>query len=149
MVKKMNATLNNTPDWKKALIGITLMAVMIFFSLLLVSCKTQQPTIVEKVVTNIEYIDRYHYDSIYNDRIVYVDRGSDTIKMIERAIEYRYKVLTDSIEVLKVDSIPYEVEHIVEVNKMNNHQRTMYWLGWIAVLIVGLRLFWKIYKKIK
>jgi hypothetical protein len=125
------------------------MAVMIFFSLLLVSCKTQQPTIVEKVVTNTEYIDRYHYDSIYNDRIVYVDRGSDTIKMIERVIEYRYKVLTDSIEVLKVDSIPYEVEHIVEVNKMNKHQKTMYWLGWVAILIVGLRLFWKIYKKIR
>jgi hypothetical protein len=149
MVKKMNATLNNTPDWKKALIVIAVMAVMIFFSLLLVSCKTQQPQVVEKVVTNTEYIDRYHYDSIYNDRIVYVDRGSDTIKMIERVIEYRYKVLTDSIEVLKVDSIPYEVEHIVEVNKMNNHQRTMYWLGWIAVLIVGLRLFWKVYKKIR
>jgi hypothetical protein len=149
MVKKMNATLNDTPDWAKALIGITLMAVMIFFSLLLVGCKTQQPQVVEKVVTNIEYIDRIKYDSVFNDRVVYVDRGSDTIKMIERVTEYRYSVLTDSIEVLKVDSIPYEVEHIVEVNKMNKHQKTMYWLGWIAVLIVGLRLFWKIYKKIK
>lgn len=145
----MNTTLNDTPDWMKALIGIALMAVMIFFSLLLVGCKTQQPTIVEKVVTNTEYVDRIKYDSVFNDRVVYVDRGSDTIKMIERVIEYRYSVLTDSIEVLKVDSIPYEVEHIVEVNKMNNHQRTMYWLGWIAVLIVGLRLFWKIYKKIR
>jgi hypothetical protein len=145
----MNTTLNDTPDWMKALIGIALMAVMIFFSLLLVGCKTQQPTIVEKVVTNTEYVDRIKYDSVFNDRVVYVDRGSDTIKMIERVIEYRYSVLTDSIEVLKVDSIPYEVQVVEYVDRMNNHQRTMYWLGWIAVLIVGLRLFWKVYKKFK
>ena len=145
----MNATLNDTPDWAKVLIGIVMMAVMILLSLLLTGCKTQQPTIVEKVVTNTEYVDRHHYDSIFNDRIVYVDRGSDTIKTFEKIVEYRYKVLTDSVEVLRVDSIPYEVQVIEYVDKMNNHQRTMYWLGWIAVLIVGLRLFWKVYKKIK
>ena len=115
----------------------------------LTSCKTQQPQVVEKIVTNTEYIDRHHYDSIFNDRVVYVDRGSDTIKMIERVIEYRYSVLTDSIEVLKVDSIPYEVRVVEYVDKMNSHQRTMYWLGWLAIVIVGLKLFWKVYKKIK
>jgi hypothetical protein len=143
MVKKMNAT------WAKALIGIALMAVIILFSLLLVGCKTQQPQVVEKVVTNTEYVDRIKCDSIYIDKYVYVDRGGDTITITKTNIEYRYKILVDSVEVLKVDSIPYEVEHIVEVNKMNNHQKTMYWLGWVAILIVGLRLFWKIYKKIK
>lgn len=136
-------------EWSKLLLVILGVAMLILCSLCLVSCNTQQPTIVEKVVTNTEYIDRHHYDSIFNDRIVYVDRGSDTIKMIERVIEYRYSVLTDSIEVLRVDSIPYEVQVIEYVERMNNHQRTMYWLGWLAVLIVGLRLFWKVYKKIK
>ena len=128
---------------------IVMFAVLIFFACTLVSCKAQQPQVVEKIVTNIEYIDRHHYDSIFNDRVVYVDRGSDTIKMIERVIEYRYSVLTDSIEVLRVDSIPYEVRVVEYVDKMNNHQRTMYWLGWLAVLIVALRLFWKVYKKIR
>lgn len=136
-------------EWTKLLLVILGVAMLILCSLCLVSCKTQQPTIVEKVVTNTEYIDRHHYDSIFNDRVVYVDRGSDTIKMIERVIEYRYSVLTDSIEVLRVDSIPYEVQVVEYVERMNNHQRTMYWLGWIAVLIVVLRLFWKVYKKIK
>lgn len=123
--------------------------ILILLLPLLIACKAQQPQVVEKIVTNTEYIDRHHYDSIFNDRIVYVDRGSDTIKMIERVIEYRYSVLTDSIEVLKVDSIPYEVQVVEYVERMNNHQRTMYWLGWLAVLIVGLRLSWKVYKKIK
>jgi predicted transposase YdaD len=149
MVKKMNATLNNTPDWMRLIVVIFGMSLIILCSLLLVSCKTQQPQVVEKIVTNTEYIDRHHYDSIFNDRIVYVDRGSDTIKMIERVIEYRYSVLTDSVDVLRVDSIPYEVQVVEYVERMNNHQRTMYWLGWLAVLIVALRLFWKVYKKIK
>jgi hypothetical protein len=123
--------------------------VLIVFACTLVSCKTQQPTIVEKMVTNTEYVDRHHYDSIYIDKYVYVDKGADTITITKTNIEYRYKVLTDSIEVLKVDSIPYEVQVVEIVERMNNHQKTMYWLGWLAVLIVGLRLFWKVYKKFK
>lgn len=133
----------------KMLMLIAMMAVFILFVLSLVSCKTQQPTIVEKVVTNTEYVDRHHYDSIYIDKYVYVDKGADTITITKTNIEYRYKVLTDSIEVLKVDSIPYEVQVVEIVERMNNHQRTMYWLGWLAVVIVALRLFWKVYKKIK
>ncbi len=136
-------------EWSKLLLVILGVAMLILCSLCLVSCKTQQPTIIEKVVTNTEYIDRHHYDSIYIDNYVYVDRGADTITITKTNIEYRYKVLTDSIEVLRVDSIPYEVRVVEIVEKMNNHQRTMYWLGWLAVLIVALRLFWKIYKKIK
>ena len=145
----MNATLNDTPDWMKALIGIALMAVMIFFLLLLVGCKTQQPQVIEKVVTNTEYVDRIKYDSIYIDNYVYVDKGSDTITITKTNIEYRYKTLVDSVEVLKVDSIPYEVQLVEYVDRMNNHQKTMYWLGWLAIVIVGLRLFWKVYKKFK
>jgi hypothetical protein len=133
----------------KMLMLIAMMAVFILFILSLVGCKTQQPTIVEKVVTNTEYVDRHHYDSIYIDKYVYVDKGADTITITKTNIEYRYKTLVDSVEVLRVDSIPYEVQVVEIVEKMNNHQRTMYWLGWLAVLIVGLRLFWKVYKKFK
>jgi hypothetical protein len=149
MVKKMNTTLNNMPDWLRLIVVIFGMSLIILCSLLLVSCKTQQTQVVEKVVTNTEYIDRHHYDSIYIDNYIYVDRGADTITITKTNIEYRYKTLVDSVEVLKVDSIPYEVQVVEYVERMNNHQRTMYWLGWLAILIVGLRLFWKVYKKIK
>ena len=136
-------------EWSKLLLVILGVAMLILCSLCLVSCKTQQPQVVEKIVTNIEYIDRHHYDSIYIDNYVYVDRGGDTITITKTNIEYRYKTLVDSVEVLRVDSIPYEVQVVEIVERMNNHQRTMYWLGWLAVMIVALRLFWKIYKKFK
>ena len=136
-------------DWQKCLVVIFGMALVILFALLLTGCKAQQSQVVEKIITNTEYIDRHHYDSIFNDRLVYVDSGNDTVKVMERVVEYRYTVIIDSIEVLRVDSIPYEVERIVEVNKLNDCQKTMITLGWLAVVIVALRLFWRIYKKIK
>lgn len=136
-------------EWSKLLLVILGVAMLILCSLYLVSCKTQQPQVIEKIVTNTEYIDRHHYDSIYIDNYVYVDKGSDTITITKTNIEYRYKTLVDSVEVVRVDSIPYEVQVVEIVERMNNHQRTMYWLGWIAVLIVALRLFWKVYKKFK
>ena len=136
-------------DWQKFLVVLFGMSIVILCALLLIGCKAQQPQVVEKIVTNTEYIDRHHYDSIYIDKVEYVDRGGDTIVIEKVRTEYRYKIMTDSIEVLRVDSIPYEVQAIEYVTRMNNHQKTMYWLGWIAVLIVGLRLFWKVYKKIK
>lgn len=136
-------------DWQKCLVVIFGMALVMLFALLLTGCKAQQPQVVEKIITNTEYIDRNHYDSIFNDRLVYVDSGSDTVKVMERVVEYRYTVMIDSIEVVRVDSIPYEIERIVEVNKLNDYQKTMVTLGWLAVVIVSLRLFWRIYKKIK
>lgn len=139
----------NLPDWLKMLIAIVCVAFIISISLLLAGCKTQQPQVVEKIVTNTEYIDRHHYDSIFKDKVVYVDRGSDTIKMYERVVEYQYKFLTDSIEILRVDSIPYEVRVVEVVAKMNNHQRTMYWIGWSAIALVVAGAIWKVYKKFK
>ena len=136
-------------DWQKCLVVIFGMALVILFALLLTGCKAQQPQVVEKIITNTEYIDRWQFDSIYIDKVEYVDRGGDTIIIEKVRTEYRYKIMTDSVEVLKVDSIPYEVKVIDVIERMNNHQRTMYWIGWLAVLIVALRLFWKVYKKIK
>lgn len=123
--------------------------ILILLLPLLIACKNQQPQVVEKVVTNTEYIDRHHYDSIYIDNYIYVDKGADTIIITKTNIEYRYKILVDSIEVFRIDSIPYGVPVVEYVDRMNDHQRTMYWLGWLAVLIVGLRLSWKVYKKFK
>ena len=139
---------NKRECWE-LLVLIFAICITLFCLLSMVSCKAQQPQVVERVVTNTEYIDRHHYDSIYIDNYVYVDKGADTITITKTNIEYRYKTLVDSVEVLKVDSIPYEVQVVEYIDKMNNHQRTMYWLGWLAVAIVALRLFWKVYKKIK
>ena len=129
--------------------GFLKLIAFIVITLLAVSCKTQQPQVVEKIVTNTEYVDRWRVDSVYIDNIKYIDRGSDTIKVIETKTEYRYKVITDSIEVIKIDSIPYAVEVIKEVNVLTPPQKTLMRIGLftvIALLIWAVWRLWKIFK---
>jgi hypothetical protein len=134
---------------KEALKMITFIgavAVFIAIALLAVSCKTQQPQTVEKVVTNTEYVDRWRVDSVYVDKVKYIDRGSDTIKVIEIKTEYRYKVITDSIEVIKIDSIPYAVEVIKEVNVLTSLQKTLMRIGLFAMIALLIWAVWYLSK---
>lgn len=119
---------------------------LIVIALLAVSCKTQQPQVVEKIVTETEYVDRWRVDSVYIDNIKYIDRGSDTIKVIETKTEYRYRVITDSIEVIKTDSIPYAVEVIKEVNVLTPLQKALMRIGLFAVIALLIWVVWRLSK---
>ena len=121
-------------------------AVFIAIALLAVSCKTQQLQTVEKVVTNTEYVDRWRVDSVYIDNIKYIDRGGDTIKVIETKTEYRYKVKIDSIEVLKIDSIPYPVNVIREVNVLTPPQKALIRIGLFTVIALLIWAIWRLWK---
>lgn len=61
------------------------------------------------------------YDSIYVASDHYIDRSKDTILIKDKQIEYRYRLLRDTIFVkqieIKHDSIPYEVR-ITEVKQV-------------------------------
>lgn len=116
------------------------------FAISLISCKTQQPQVVEKIVTETEYVDRWRVDSVYVDNIKYIDRGSDTIKVIETKTEYRYKVITDSIEVIKIDSIPYAVKVIKEVNVLTPLQKTLMCIGLFAMIALLIWAVWYLSK---
>lgn len=129
--------------------GFLKLITFIVIALLAVSCKTQQPQVVEKIVTNTEYVDRWRVDSVYIDNIKYIDRGSDTIKVIETKTEYRYKVITDSIEVIKTDSIPYAVEVIKEVNVLTPPQKTLMRIGLFAVIALLIWAVWRLWKILK
>jgi repressor of nif and glnA expression len=126
--------------------GFLKLIAFIVIALLAVSCKTQQPQVVEKIVTNTEYVDRWRVDSVYIDNIKYIDRSSDTIKVIETKTEYRYKVITDSVEVIKIDSIPYTVEVIKEGNVLTPHQKTLMRIGLFAVIALLIWAVWRLSK---
>ena len=126
--------------------GFLKLITFIVIALLAVGCKTQQPQTVEKIVTNTEYVDRWRVDSVYIDNIKYIDRGSDTMKVIETKTEYRYKVITDSIEVIKIDSIPYAVEVIKEVNVLTPPQKALMRIGLFTVIALLIWAIWRLWK---
>lgn len=78
---------------------------------LLVGCGSLNQAI--QLVHDIHQDSTYHqniqYDSIYIYRDRYLDRGRDTIYLRETEIEYRYKLLRDTVRIVQRDSIPYEV----------------------------------------
>lgn len=76
---------------------------------LLSGCKSLPTRSVERITRDTVYIHNQRLDSvsIYQDRLI--DRTHDTLQIKETRVEYRYRLLRDTIHHFHRDSIPYEV----------------------------------------
>ena len=104
---------------KKKLIYI---CILTLFTFVFSGCKTRtivKPVEVEKI--KIEYRDRVVLDSIYNRDTTLIYLRGDTV--FKDVIKWRtsFKTVTDSI--VKIDSIPYAVEVVKEVNVLTKWQK--------------------------
>lgn len=75
---------------------------------------TQQ---VHDVRVDTIYLSTVQYDSIYIYQDKCVDRSRDTLYVKDKSVEYRYKLLRDTVREVERDSIPYEVT-ITEVKEI-------------------------------
>ena len=117
-------------------------AVMVFKWVLLLAilslftgCKTKTVLIpVEKI--KIEYRDRLRIDSVYNRDTVNIYERGDIVYL--QTIKWRERFKFDTVSVVRVDSIPYPVEVVTEVNKLTKWQRwRLNALNIIAIIIVA------------
>ena len=110
---------------------IPLLAILSLFT----GCKTKTVLVpVEKV--KIEYRDRMRVDSVYNRDTVNIYEKNDTVFL--HTIKWRERFKFDTVSVVKIDSIPYPVEVIQEVNKLTKWQRwRLNALNIIAIIIVA------------
>lgn len=69
--------------------------------------------LVRDVRVDTVYLSNTQYDSIYIYQDKLVDRSRDTLYIKDKSIEYRYKLLRDTVKVIQRDSIPYEVTSTV------------------------------------
>src|SRR5690554_697831 len=98
-------------------------------------CKTRTVLVPVKE-TKIEYRDRLRVDSIYNRDTVQIYGKNDTI--FKNVIKWRERFRIDTVSVVKIDSIPYPVEVVTEVNKLTKWQRwRLNALNIIAIIIVA------------
>lgn len=116
---------------KRILLLIPLLAILSVFT----GCKTKTVLVpVEKV--KIEYRDRLRIDSVYNRDTVNIYERGDTVYL--QTIKWRERFRLDTVSVLKIDSIPYPVEVIREVNKLTKWQRwRLNALNIIALVVVA------------
>lgn len=94
-----------------------------------------------EVITHHErdstYRETVRYDSIYIYRDRYVDRGRDTVYVKETNVEYRYRLLRDTVRIVQHDTVPYPIT-VVETREI---RYTPWWskaLSWVGVLCLLL-----------
>lgn len=130
---------------------------IILATLVCCSCGTQRQVtqLVEHTSVDTVYLSNVQYDSIhiYKDKLVNYRLGTlepsgtlkpDTLYIKDVSIEYRYKLLCDTIYKTQVDSIPYQVT-VTEVKEIT---RPLTWFDHLTRAIfwfvIGLALFWLI-----
>ncbi len=116
---------------------ILTLGLILFFA---TGCRSVQPVIVERI--KIEYRDRLRVDSVYNRDTVQIYGRNDTI--FKDIVKWRERFRVDTVSVVKIDSIPYPVEVIQEVNKLTKWQRWRLTLlnviGGLIIVYVAFRV---------
>lgn len=73
--------------------------------------------LVERTSVDTVYLSNVQYDSIYIFQDRQLDRSRDTVYLRDVTVEYRYRLLRDTICKTRVDSIPYQVT-VTEVKEI-------------------------------
>ena len=113
--------------------------IYLLFCTLLAGCGTQRKLpVVERIQRDTVYLHQVQYDSVFVSQERYVDRSRDTLYVQERSVEYRYRLLRDTLRIHQVDSIPVirEVEVVREVARTPWYAKLLSAMG-----LLGLFLF--------
>lgn len=96
------------------------------------------------------YLSNTQYDSIYIVKDRFQDRTKDTVYLKDVSIEYRYKMIHDTVKVVQRDSIPYEVtvvqtkEIVRPLTAYDKASRFCFWLVIAAVVVIVSRFVFKL-----
>lgn len=124
---------------------------LLFITLLLGSCKVKEKIVevpIPQIKTEIKYIDKVKYDSIYLKDSIYIIQKGDTIYNNKVAYRYKYKYLKDTITVNKTDTITrlQKVTEIKVQNQLNTVQKILMYIGLFSLLMFII-IIYKHFKK--
>ena len=124
---------------------------LLFMTLLLGSCKVKEKIVevpIPQIKTEIKYIDKVKYDSIYLKDSVYIIQKGDTIYNNKVAYRYKYKYLKDTVIVNKTDTITrlQKVTEIKVKNQLNVVQKILMYIGLFSLLMFII-IIYKHFKK--
>ena len=114
----------------------------LLFCTLLAGCGTPRKTpVVERVMRDTVQVTNVKQDSVFIYRDRTVDRSRDTVYINDRSVAYRYRRLTDTIRIHRVDSVPVvrEVEVVREVARTPWYVKGLAAIGLVALLLFLLR----------
>lgn len=121
--------------------------IILFAACILIGCSSMRQVttqLVERTSVDTVYLSNVQYDSIYIYKDKLTDRSRDTIYIKDVSVEYRYKLLRDTVYKTQVDSIPYQVTvtEIKEITRpltwFDHLTRACFWflLGFLGVYLI-------------
>ena len=110
----------------------------LLFCTLLAGCGTQRKLpVVERVMRDTVQVTNVKQDSVFIYRDRTVDRSHDTVYINDRSVAYRYRRLTDTIRIHRVDSVPVirEVEVVREVARTPWYAKLLSAIGLLSLFL--------------
>lgn len=129
--------------------------IILLTACILIGCSSMRPVatqLVERTSVDTVYLSNVQYDSIYIYKDKLTDRSRDTIYIKDVSVEYRYKLLRDTVYKTQVDSIPYQVTvtEIKEITRpltwFDHLTRACFWLLLGAIALYLIRFILKLRK---
>lgn len=125
-------------------------AALLAFCLYFTSCKAPA-RVVQQIRTEYVHdtlrVDNWRVDSVYVAR--YMREKGDTIWLTDTIVkmQFRDRDKVQRVEVVRVDSIPYEVQVTQYVRRRNWYDRATSGAFWALFVLILLRLVWYFVKK--
>ena len=111
----------------------------------LFGCATSRPTsqVVEASLRDTVYVNKVLYDSVYIDNWYYTYHKADTVVVEKSKLEYRYKVMRDTVFRARIDSVPVirEVEVVREVRHVPWYAKVLSVLGVLLLVLILFKVF--------
>lgn len=127
--------------------------IILLTACILIGCSSMRQVttqLVERTSVDTVYLSNVQYDSIYIYKDKLTDRSRDTIYIKDVSVEYRYKLLRDTVYKTQVDSIPYQVT-VTEVKEItrpltwyDHLTRVTFWFvigSLLSLIVVKLRKY--------
>jgi hypothetical protein len=143
-----SATGNNNDNGRMAMYVLVMIVSGLLLLFLVCSCKTTE--YVEVPVVHTEYVYKESKDTAYVRDSVYIKevQKGDTIRITEYRDRYRFRYITTTDTIVRVDSVavPYPVEVVKVDHKQTWLQKTLMNIG--LCFIFGFVL-WLVLKRLK
>ena len=111
----------------------------------LFGCATSRPTsqVVEASLRDTVYVNKVLYDSVYIDNWYYTYQKADTVVVEKTKLEYRYKVMRDTVFRARTDSVPVirEVEVVRDVRHVPWYAKVLSMLGVMLLVLFLFKVF--------
>ena len=123
---------------------IVILLFILLVACTLIGCATSRQATQVAVASahDTVYFNKVLYDSIYIDSWHHTYQKADTVVVEKTKLEYRYKLLRDTVFRARIDSVPVirEVEVVREVRRVPWYARALSWLGALFIILLILKI---------